>query len=242
MSSSWLRRGLKIVTWPLVQLAWSERSMRLIGAVTSLLPARRYRVRDGETFLYASSVDRYLALLLWKYGAMEAFELDFVRTLIKPGMRILDVGANVGFHTVRMASWTGPSGQVTAFEPEPRNFADLTANIAARGFTHVSARQAAVSNTEGTITLHLSPGHGGDHRVQAGGGDRATITVPSVSLDMEFAGQRVDFVKIDTQGAEHLVLRGMRKLFADNPQMAVVRNSRRRFFAARTSTRTKSPR
>ena len=219
-----LQRSVAVLSWPLVQLAWSGAFIRALGAITSRLPVRTYRVSYEGTYLYASSFDRYLALLLWKFGGLESYELHLIGSLITPGMRILDIGANVGFHTLKLARFTGETGSVIAFEPEPRNFADLSRTIAASGLTHVTARQAAVSDTDGSIQLHVSPGHGGDHRVLAGGGSRHTITVEAVTIDRLFggSGQRVDFVKIDIQGAEHLALRGMRQVLAENPQMIVV--------------------
>jgi FkbM family methyltransferase len=224
MTDGFARRALGVLSWPLRRLAWSGAFISVLGAVTRRMPARTYRVRYRESYMYASSFDRYLAINLWKFGVLESYELQLIRSLITPGMQVLDIGANVGFHTLEMARATGPSGRVTAFEPEPRNFADLSRNIAASGMTHVAARQFAIGDREGSVDLLVSPAHGGDHRILAGGGHRERLPVPMTSVDALFgkAGQRVDFVKIDTQGAEHLALAGMRSVLANNPQLVMI--------------------
>ena len=222
MNDGFARRAIGVLAWPLKRLAWSSAFIGMLGAVTRRMPARTYRVRVADAFMYASSFDRYLAINLWKFGVLESFELQLIRDLIKPGMQVLDIGANVGFHSLAMARVAGPSGHVTAFEPEPRNFADLSRNIAASGLTNAEARQYAIGDREGIVDLLVSPAHGGDHRILAGGGTRERLPVKLTSIDAMFAGQRVDFVKIDTQGAEHLALAGMSRVLANNPQMTLL--------------------
>jgi FkbM family methyltransferase len=176
----------------------------------------------GQTF-HAPSLDRLLAVYFWKYGVLEAYELEVIGSILKPGMTVIDVGANIGFHTLHFARSVGPTGQVHAFEPEPANFEALTRNIAASGFRHVTPHRAAVAAGSGAAAMHVSAVHRGDHSLLPIESGRATITVETTSLDAMFlaAGRPVDFVKIDVQGAEVLVLDGMWGLFEAWPQMVV---------------------
>lgn len=198
----------------------------LLSKVTagSASQARRYRMEYDGHFLFAGSLDRLLALYLWKYGVLERFELELARSLIVPGSVVLDVGANIGFHAIHFAKCTGPTGHVYAFEPEPDNFAVLQANIAASGLSHITARELAISDTIGTVDLYVSASHRGDHRIFSTPERRNVIKVNSTTLDAMFSSspQSISLIKIDVQGAEAEVLRGMRGLLEAHPEAAVV--------------------
>src|SRR5262245_56920610 len=197
-------------------VAWSPLFVRAVGAILALFPSiGDRRVAYKGTYMYAASVDRWVALLLWKYRILEAYELQVARSMIRPGMHILDVGSNVGFHSLEFARWTGPSGTVDAFEPAPENYMVLKRNVEASGLDNVRTFDIAISDHAGETTMYLSPAHRGDHRIVGSAKMRSSIHVRTTTLDERYAspGQRVDFVKIDVQGAEYLVLAGMRHLF-----------------------------
>ena len=206
-------------------LAWSPHFVRTVVAIQSVFPSigdRRIKYRG--TYMHATSIDRLVALLLWKYGIIEAYELEIARSLIRPGMQILDVGSNIGFHALEFARWAGPTGHVDAFEPAPENYAVLKRNVEASGLANVRAFDLAISNHTGEITLYLNPANRGDHRIAGSSAMRSAIRVPTTTLDERYGatGQRVDLVKIDVQGAEYLVLAGMRQVFRDNPDLIVL--------------------
>ena len=219
-------RGLFAAVWTGVSsLLWSPLFVRTVSAVLALFPSMgTRRVAYKGTYMYATSVDRWVALLLWKYGILEGYELQVARSLIRPGMHILDVGSNVGFHSLEFARWTGPSGKVDAFEPAPENYLVLQRNVAASGLDNVSTFEIAISDHAGEAAMYLSPAHRGDHRIVASAETRSAIHVRTTTLDERYGapGQRVDFVKIDVQGAEYLVLAGMRQVFRNNPDLVVV--------------------
>jgi FkbM family methyltransferase len=206
-------------------LAWSPQFVRTVVAIQSVFPSiGDRRVKYRGTYMHATTIDRLVALLLWKYGIMEAYELQIARSLIRPGMQVLDVGSNIGFHALEFARWAGPSGHVDAFEPAPENYAMLKRNVEASGLANVRALDLAVSNHSGEITLYLNPANRGDHRMAGTSAMRSAIRVPATTLDERYAaaGQRVDFVKIDVQGAEYLVLAGMRQVFRNNPDLILL--------------------
>jgi FkbM family methyltransferase len=206
-------------------LVWSPLFVRTVGAVLALFPSiGERRIAYKGTYMYATSVDRWVALLLWKYGILEAYELQVARSMIRPGMHILDVGSNIGFHSLEFARWTGPSGKVDAFEPAPENYVVLKRNVEASGLDNVSTFEIAVSDRAGETTMYLSPAHRGDHRIVASAETRSSIHVRTTTLDERYGAplQRIDFVKIDVQGAEYLVLAGMRQVFRNNPDLVVV--------------------
>ncbi len=140
----------------------------------------------------------------------------------------LDCGANIGTTTVPAVLRHG-FGRALAFEPEPANFRLLAANVALNGLMdQVTLRPAAVSATEGELTMLLDPGNSGGHEVLATGADSPEpspegsverLTVPAVTLDAELErlgldAREVGLWWIDVQGHEAAVLAGGSTLLA----------------------------
>ena len=165
---------------------------------------------------------RCYPLYLPLYKAYKALsdrrEREFLRKIVKPGMRIVDVGANIGIYTNYFAGLVGPNGAVYAFEPSPENFSRLQHNVLPKaGITTV---QAAVGDSNGTVDLFLSDQANVDHRTYDSGDGRRKVTVPLVCLDDYFSpGTRIDFIKIDVQGHEYSVLKGASRLLKENPRI-----------------------
>src|SRR5215471_2817272 len=82
-------------------------------------------------------------------------EIAFVRRLLQPGMRAIDIGANYGTYTLAMARAVGPDGRVWAYEPADATARYLRKSIARNGLANVEMVQAALSNRTGTGRLHL---------------------------------------------------------------------------------------
>ncbi len=151
-----------------------------------------------------SSAQRLLLL----EGERFVGERRLVRSLLAPGMRVADVGANIGYYLLLIESVVGPSGHVTCFEPEPRNLCELRRNVRANGLANVEVVAAAAGDGDGTVALRAGinalvvEDGAGDHRV------------PLVRLDSALTGA-VDFLKIDVEGYEGQVLAGARRILAE---------------------------
>jgi FkbM family methyltransferase len=160
--------------------------------------------------------DLYISRRLARYGIWEPFESELLQRSLRPGARFLDAGANLGYFSILAAAWAGEGGRVYAFEPEPENFALLTANLALNGYEErVHACRAALSDHAGVGHLLLHPDNLGDHQLSAEA-RASSIEVALVEGAAWFAGReaRLDVVKIDVQGAEHAVVRGLLPLLA----------------------------
>lgn len=126
---------------------------------------------------------------------------------------VIDVGANVGFFTLKFARWVGASGRVLALEPAPANVEHLRralAEAALSGNTDIIC--AAASDHVGAAHLELNPFHPGDHKLASSG-----LAVSVTTLDAEVEARalaRVDLIKIDVQGAEAMVLAGAQATLA----------------------------
>lgn len=145
------------------------------------------------------------------------------------GGDVIDVGANTGYTALVFARAVEPPHRVHAFEPEARNFRWLGRAIErARMTGRVVTQRAAVGAREGTIELWRNDAHHADHRIATdriiASGDEPTQRVPVTTLDAYLARcgwPAVAFVKIDVQGYEPEVLRGMAETLARNPGVHV---------------------
>jgi len=170
-----------------------------------------------------------LRMLLGNY---EAEESRLMRPFLRPGQTIVDVGANVGFLTRRFARATGPAGKVYAFEPNPIIFPLLTRNVAE--FSQVRAWNCGLSSESGESSLFLA---GGDHSVGSFSpkypathvfyqetGELRSLRARLVQGDEFLAEQgvhKIDIAKIDVEGWELKVLRGLEKTIAASPRIAI---------------------
>jgi len=184
----------------------------------SLFIKEQHKIPEGLIALNKKDFIVSGALALGFYEKMEA---EFIKTKIKPGLVVIDIGANVGFYTVILARLVGPKGQVISFEPEPENFSFLEKTIKINDFKNVLAYQLAVTDKSGTGKLFLSADNKGDHRLYDPGNfkSQSRIDIPLTTLDdflTEKDFNRVDLVKMDIQGAEGLVLKGMKNTLRKN--------------------------
>lgn len=144
---------------------------------------------------------------------------------IKKGNVVLDIGANIGYYTLIFAKLVGEEGRVYAFEPDPTNFALLKKNVEINGYKNVVLVQKAVSNNSGRIKLYLSKNNMGDHRIYDSGEDgRQHIEIEAIRLDdyFEHFEGRIDFIKMDIQGAEGGAIQGMYNLLNKNNNVKIV--------------------
>jgi len=158
-----------------------------------------------------------------KHKDMQLQEDSFYRTLNLKGKVVYDVGAHIGRNTMVFRGLVGSSGQVLAFEPNPESFQLLCSNLQDTknirlfniGLGEISSRcvlvASAYSNARGTINQALAS------KLKVG--LHKTWIVPIEPLDECIEKNRLplpDLVKVDTEGAELQVLKGMRKLLLEH--------------------------
>jgi FkbM family methyltransferase len=162
--------------------------------------------------------------------AEEPYEPELTAALertVEPGWTCVDVGAHVGNVTVTLVRLVGKRGRVVAFEAHPTNAAQLRSRF--RRDRVVEVVNAAVGDGSSERLALYAGRH--DHSTEwnvvghdvEGAPTRVVAEVPAVSLDAWFSpGAQLDFVKIDVEGAEGLVLVGMRRLLREaRPVLAV---------------------
>lgn len=155
-------------------------------------------------------------------GRTAPAETAALRASLPAGGTFVDVGANWGYFTLVAAHAVGPAGRVVALEPDPRVHAELAANLARNGIRNVTALAVAASDRAGDATLagyaEADRNRGVSSLVAAPAGDAPSFAVRTAPLDDLLDEQgidSVDLVKIDVEGAEELVVRGMARGLAD---------------------------
>lgn len=157
-------------------------------------------------------------------GCYETSLSELFRETIKPGMNVLDIGANIGLYSMIAAKGAGPSGRVVAVEPEAGNCAFVERSRKLNGFENISIINKAASDHEGTLNLYLCEENKADHRVYDNSGDRPSVAVAATSIDFlmnELGVPHLDVIKIDVQGAEFQVITGMHKTLRENQNLTV---------------------
>ncbi len=175
--------------------------------------------------LYSVS-DVYLGTMLELYGEFSEAENDLFRKILRPGMTAVEIGANIGAHSLSIASMIGREGRLLAFEPQRAVFQMLCANLALNGVLHVEAHWAAIGNRDGDIRVpFLDPAR----RANFGGVSLGqTITGEAVRLATldSFALPQCHFLKIDCEGMEFEAIDGARATLARHAPIVYAENDR----------------
>ena len=154
---------------------------------------------------------------------------EYIRKVVEPGMRVMDVGAHHGLFTVLLASRVGKEGRVYSFEPEEGNFSKLKRNIELNGLTQVTAERLALSDFCGSTQLVLTAADTGHFLGQVSGqapvngGQRQEVPVTTLDAFVEERGiGRIDLIKIDAEASEHLILKGAVRTLSDGKAPRIV--------------------
>jgi FkbM family methyltransferase len=213
-----------------VMASGSQRFLRLKHSLAlALIPyasAAELNVFGVGSFkMFLNPWDIALTPIIMFRGQWEPGETFWIVKTLKKGDTVVDVGANIGYYTVIASKIVGDEGRVYAFEPDPESFALLQANVRVNGLTNVVLEQKAVSNEPGVLELYLNPKNRGDHRIYRPdeGPDREVVEVEAVTLDDYFAGddRGIDFIKIDTQGAEGVIFEGLSGIAKANEDIRI---------------------
>lgn len=169
--------------------------------------ARRGLLRtEAGREVFHSAYEIYKALL-------EAPGAHHLQRLVLAGTTVIDVGANIGFFTVRFADWTGARGRVLAIEPDTENLTALRRRMQKRKIEdRVQVIAAVATQSIGVAYLKINPDHPGDHSIGESG-----IKVAAVTIDQLMSEEKrppLSLIKIDVQGAEMRVLAGAKATLA----------------------------
>ena len=154
----------------------------------------------------------------------EPIETNIIKREIQNGDIVLDIGANIGYYTLMMAKSVGKKGKVFAFEPEPSNFNILKKNVAINKYDNIVLEQKAVGNKNGRTKLYLSEKDTVRHATHKSKWCKDSLEVDIVKLDDYFGNnvERIDFIKVDVEGGEIDVFKGMLKILQNNKRIKML--------------------
>lgn len=165
--------------------------------------------------------DVYIGRSLIKYGEFSPGETAVFQQLIQPSMTIVDVGANIGAHTIAFAKMTGPEGLVYAFEPQRLVFQMLCANVALNHLNNVFCQQQAVG-TPGWVGM-ASPDPNAENNF---GGMGLADLKGNEPVEVVRLETPCHFLKIDVEGMEREVLEGSADMIRKSLPILYVENDR----------------
>jgi FkbM family methyltransferase len=183
-----------------------------------------YPSRSGPMLVLRG--DQYIGQAIATYGEYCDEEAQVFRRLIKPGMTVVEVGANMGSHSVDMARACAP-GAFYAFEPQPRLFQILCANLAMNDIGNALAYPDALGEAEGEAMVppvnYLTTGNfGGIELVE---NNERGIKVRVRTLD-DFELKALHVLKVDVEGFEAAVIRGARETIRRCNPVIYIENDR----------------
>jgi FkbM family methyltransferase len=220
-----LRDALYLAPSPILDFAawWVRSSSLRTGAgtladkVVSPVARRRgaakvIRTADGLELLVNPSRSDLVQLYLYMFRVWEPVITAWLKTVLKPGDVVVDVGANIGYYTTLAAKAVGPTGRVIAIEPFPETFTALRDNVRRNGLTNVELVNAAVGDGA-VLSLYQDPsGALGTISMLQQPGWKHVADVPTTTIEKIVAPDlrgRLRLVKIDAEGAEDIALRSM---------------------------------
>jgi FkbM family methyltransferase len=209
----------------------------LLGRIEHLAGAAARRLviptRPGELlvmtsvgFVLCAAQDEAMVSFLAANGDPEPGTRRLIEHVLEPGGVFVDVGANLGLHTLAAAATVGAAGRVIAFEPFVETANLLRRTLAANGHADVcEVHEVALWDSDGNAPLHLGATSGHHSLVMpiTRGDEGGEVLVGTRTLDgMLEAGTRVDLMKVDVEGAELKVLAGAHDVIASNPGLILI--------------------
>lgn len=193
------------------------------------------RVNAGSADLvyFMPADDRLLTPMNWAHGQHESDITRYFLQNVPSTANCLDIGANFGYYTCLMAH-LARQGKTMGLEPDPQIFELLRDNIIANSLPrHTEAVHGAISDRAGRMTLYRRDTRSGntsmgrvtdDYTRKLGEAPAQPFETDAYAVDnlLPRFGGRIDFMKIDVEGAEPLAFRGMRETLAANPQLRIV--------------------
>lgn len=211
------------IGWLLSHPEFRRHPVRVSGGVLSWeihkLLSRNMALQLDGLKLTARPVDGNGRLICY-FGTKFDPIFDFLNLVLQKGMVFVDVGANIGSHTINAARLVGPTGAVFAFEADPDTYRLLNENIESNGLRNVIVRQTCVSDHVGTLSFYKHRDSAKSSIVDRG--ETLSVTLPSDKLDNLVPDRKIDVLKVDVEGAELSVLKGAGAIFQHRPPSVVL--------------------
>ena len=182
--------------------------VRLAEAILRHVGSREVECHPLPGITVSLRTNQRIERWMWA-GAYERELVQLMKRILKSGMTVLDVGANIGYFSALASGLVGNSGQVHAFEPMPQNLSRLRQNLSAFGWAH--PYPYAVGNATGTAMLYFNESEAGWASLFNSNDLKRRANIDVIRLDdwvRDHAVNRIDFIKMDIEGGEFHALQG----------------------------------
>lgn len=181
------------------------------------------RLAAGNPF-FINTNDKSIGAWIALTGVWEGATDYLLTSYAKPGMTVIDIGANVGYYTVRLGDVVGPTGKLYSFEPNPELYPYLIENTKINGFSgHVTVFNHGLGDQETSLHLNFGNNHlgGGSIVKQQSSTFDKSVEISVKRLDDVLSHvETVDLIKLDVEGFEPQVLRGAEAIISRSPNAA----------------------
>jgi len=202
-----LRRGLRSLYRALpIEINFMR---KLYFKIREMRDLDRVVIKTIAGITYELHLNEFIDSEIYYYGCFEENTTRAIKNIVRPGMTVLDIGANIGAHTLPMAKIVGLEGRVIAFEPMAWAQQKLRTNLELNSFANILVEKTALSNKTDTGPASFRTSW-----------NKYEFTSKSVATDESVAFERlddyvekknlsnVDFIKLDVDGFEYKVLEG----------------------------------
>ena len=182
------------------------------------------KIKTNTSIIYLNPNDPVISGALF-FGVYEKSETKFLKDICLEGKKVIDIGANVGYYSALTSDAVGPEGIVLAIEPDPESFKYLLKTIQASKFKNIRPFLKAASDHNDILPLFISKDNRGDNRLYQTNQKRDYINVKTIRLDdliIENEIDQIDLIKIDVQGYEPKVIRGMQKIITSSKKIILL--------------------
>jgi len=189
---------------------------------------KQHVFRTSHGFLLNGDLTEYLQAWIYVFGSYELPTVRLIRSYLQPGDVAVDVGAQIGYLTLVMATSASRQTSVLSFEPESGNITRFKANMNLNSIENVLLIEKAASEHEGILRLYLSADeNAGTHSTVfvEGNVSETFVEIPSTTLDAAVRAlgkDRVDLVKVDVEGGEIDVIRGADSILENHRPLVIV--------------------
>lgn len=185
----------------------------IIGTAARLAGQRFFEKQIYDYRMLLDLNDRGISRTLLLFGQREMEHKVMLEKVLKPGMTVLDIGANIGYYALMEMKIIGPTGTLLAVEPSPSNAKLLKRNLELNGHHGIEVRNAAVSDSSGYRTFFMSEmsnlntfHDNGTGKLHLSG---QTVEVETLTVPQVAAGRKLDLIRMDVEGHEVEVINGL---------------------------------
>lgn len=207
-------------------LTYKDKRIRILQAeeIEKLGNFGEIQVGKSRLYLYRKNLHDYLMLKTIEKGDLYEVEVTtYIRENLMLGRTFVDLGANNGYYTIIGSELVGSSGKVLAIEPQPNAFERLEKNILSNGLENVLAFKLALSDFTGTADIYLNEDSEDGLASLINSYNKKVVSKVDVKrFDDLFKNENISLIKMDVEGSEILVIRGMSSYLETHPNVKII--------------------